>query len=84
MTRSEILDGIRDVAREYLGWEDEIGEEMNMVKTLRLDSLRLLILVMEVENRFSVCLDEGTEFAMETVGDLLDVIQEKLSHADTE
>ncbi len=84
MTRGDVLTGIQEVAREHLGWKEEIREEMHMVKTFRLDSLRLLTLVMEVENRFSICLAEGSESEIETVGDLADLIEETLRRADPE
>ena len=84
MTRAAVLTGIREIAREHLGWNEEVREEMKIVKTFRLDSLRLLTLVMEVENRFSICLAEGSEFEIETVGDLVNAIQETSNRADPE
>ena len=66
-----ILNGIADVARLHLGWEGEIAPEMRLVEDLRLDSIRLLTLAVEVENRFRVRLDELDEGAIETVGDLV-------------
>ena len=54
---------------------------------MRLDSLRLLTLVVEIENHFRIMLDEGG-FAdgIETVSDLVDVIRSKLEQPanDTE
>ena len=44
---------------------------MRLVEDLRLDSIRLLTLAVEVENRFRVRLDEVDEAGIETVGDLV-------------
>ena len=45
---------------------------------MQLDSLRLLTLVLEVENRFRICLDDGDELAVETAGDLVALIRRRL------
>lgn len=75
-----ILAGIDEVAREHLRWRGEIRPELSLVDTLELDSLRLLTLVVEIENHFCICLDEGSETGIETVGDLVELIRSKLGH----
>jgi acyl carrier protein len=74
-----ILDGIADVARLHLGWEGDLAPEMRLVEDLRLDSIRLLTLAAEVENRFRVLLDELDEGTIETVGDLVAAVRRKLA-----
>jgi acyl carrier protein len=78
MNEEAILDGVTEVARVHLGWEGELGPEMRLVEDLRLDSVRLLTLAAEVENRFRVRLDELDEGSIETVGDLVAVVRRKL------
>jgi acyl carrier protein len=78
MNDETILDGVAEVARVHLGWEEELTPEMRLVEDLRLDSVRLLTLAMEVENRFRVRLDELDEGSIETVGDLVAVVRRKL------
>lgn len=73
-----ILAGIAEVARLHLGWEGALTPEMRLVEDLRLDSVRLLTLAAEVENRFRVLLDEVDEARIETVGDLVEVVRRKL------
>ena len=73
-----ILAGIAEVARLHLGWEGALTPDMRLVEDLRLDSVRLLTLAAEVENRFRVLLDEADELAIETVGDLVAVVRRKL------
>jgi acyl carrier protein len=78
MNDEAILTGIGEVARTHLGWAGDVTPEMRLVEDLRLDSLRLLTLAAEVENRFRVLLDEGDEAAIETVGDLVRIVRGKL------
>jgi acyl carrier protein len=78
MSDQAILAGIADVARLHLGWEGGLAPEMRLVEDLRLDSIRLLTLAAEVENRFRVRLDELDEGAIETVGDLVTIVRRKL------
>jgi acyl carrier protein len=73
-----ILAGIAEVARLHLGWEGPLTGDMRLVEDLRLDSVRLLTLAAEVENRFRVFLDELDEGAIETVGDLVSIVKRKL------
>ncbi len=73
-----ILAGITEVARLHLGWEGPLTADMRLVEDLRLDSLRLLTLAAEVENRFRIFLDELDEGAIETIGDLVAVVRRKL------
>jgi acyl carrier protein len=78
MSDDAILAGILEVARHHLGWEGTLTPEMRLVEDLSLDSVRLLTLAAEVENRFRVFLDELDEGAIETVGDLVAVVRRKL------
>ncbi|HBL29902.1 MAG TPA: acyl carrier protein [Acidobacteria bacterium] len=78
MTGEEILAGIAEVARTHLGWTGgDLTPGMRLVEDLRLDSVRLLTLAAEVENRFHIFLDEADEMAIETLADLIGLIQRK-------
>ena len=80
MSDDLILQGIAEVARLHLGWEGgALAPEMRLVEDLRLDSVRLLTLAAEVENRFRILLDEADELAIETVGDLVGIVRRKLA-----
>lgn len=78
MSDELILAGIAEVARLHLGWEGAVTSEMRLVEDLRLDSIRLLTLAAEVENRFRILIDEVEEAGIETVGDLVEVVRRKL------
>lgn len=79
MTDTELLDGLRRVAREHLQYEGPLEPETRLVDAMALDSLRLLTLVVEVENHFEVCLEEGDEDGIETVADLMAVLRRRLA-----
>ena len=79
MTPEEILRGIEVVAEEYLGRPGKLRPEMDLVADLELDSLLLLTLAVEVENRFRVVLREEDEAAIRTVGDLVDTVGRRLA-----
>ncbi len=78
MTDAEIRAGIAHVARTHLGFEGDVQDDTQLVEALRLDSLRLLTLVAEVENHFSVMLEDGDEAGIERVGDLVAVIRRRM------
>lgn len=80
----EILAGIAEVAREHLEYSGPLAPRMHLVEDLRLDSLRLLTLAVEVENRFRVRLDPDDEAAIDTVGDLVATVARKLAEGDGE
>ena len=85
MTRAEILAGIAQVARDELELDPEtVRPEARLVEDLGLDSLRLLTLAAEVENRFRIHLEPEDEAAIETVGDLARTVARKVagSHRD--
>jgi acyl carrier protein len=79
MTRAEIVAGIGEVARRHLGWKGEIVENQRLVEDLGLDSIRLLVLAAEVENRFRVALSPEDDARIRTVGDLARVLEERLA-----
>lgn len=78
MTRDEVLREVETVAREHVGFDGRLDPSMRLIEDLRLDSIRLLTLAVEVENRFRICLDEEDEETIATVGDLVDAVRRKL------
>jgi acyl carrier protein len=78
VTRAEIEDGIVAVARQHLGFAGDFDPRLRLVEDLGFDSLKLLTLAAEIENRFRVTLDPDEEATIATLGDLLAVLQAKL------
>jgi acyl carrier protein len=79
MNDTLILEGIAEVVRQRLSWEGPLTMDMRLVEDLRLDSVRLLTLAAEIENRFRVLLDEADEAGIQTVADLVAVVRRKLN-----
>lgn len=79
MRRDEIAEGIVGVAREHLGFVGEYDDRLRLVEDLGFDSLKLLTLAAEVENRFRVTLDPDEEAGIATLGDLVAVLESKLA-----
>ncbi len=77
MTDVEILDGITAVARRHVNWQGPVTLEMRLVEDLELDSLKLLTLAVEVENRFQICLDPERDHELVTVADLVAAIRSR-------
>ncbi len=75
LEESEILAGVAEVARTHLGWNGALSRDMPLAAALALDSLRQLTLIVEIESRFRVALDD--EASLETVGDLVSMIRRK-------
>ncbi len=81
MNADRILEGLVAVAREHLDHEGGLEASSPLVEVLELDSIRLLTLIVEVENHFRVCLEEGDEKGLETAGDLVALIGRRLANA---
>ncbi len=82
MTPTQILAGLQTVATDHLDFEGELDSQASIVSVLELDSLRMLTLVVEVENHFQICLEEGDEQELVTAADLVEVIRRRI-HEDT-
>jgi len=78
VSREEIVAGIADVARRHVGYTGTLLPQARLVEDLELDSIRLVVLAAEVENRFRVVLPPEDDARIRTVGDLADTIAEKL------
>lgn len=78
MSETEILEGIAVVARAHLGVTEPIARETPLIEALRLDSIRLVTLIAEIENHFRICLEDGDEVGLVTVGDLAALIEKRL------
>jgi acyl carrier protein len=74
-----VLAAVAEIARTHLAWSGPLSPEMPLVETFGLDSVRQLTLVIEIEDRFRIRLDDQDEASLVTVGDLLDVIGRKVA-----
>jgi acyl carrier protein len=79
LTDAQILDGIRDVLRTHLDVEERIDMDTPLVEALALDSLRMLTLVVELENHFHVHLEDEDEVGLTRVADVVALLRRRLS-----
>jgi acyl carrier protein len=77
MTDEALLALIGEIAETRLGYAGTLTPDTRLVEALALDSVRLLTLVVELENRLEVCLDEGDEQGVETVGELIELLRRR-------
>jgi len=73
-----LLAGIEAVARRALDWDGSLRLDTPLVEALELDSLRMLTLVVELEDHFLVCLEEGDEAGLATVADLVGLLRSRI------
>jgi acyl carrier protein len=76
-----VLAAVEQVARTHLKWSGTLAPDTVLVEALALDSLRALTFVVEIENRFRICLEEADEAAVKTAADLVDLIRRKRADA---
>jgi acyl carrier protein len=76
--QAEVRAALEEIAAG-LGHPGPLLPEQRLVEDLRLDSVGLLTLAVEVEDRFLVCLDADDEAAIRTVGDLERLLLAKLA-----
>ena len=76
--RDAILGGVREVFAEHLKIH-ALTEDTHLLHDLKLDSIQQLTLVVELENRFRVAFGDGDEAGIERVGDVVDLLERRLS-----
>ena len=77
MDRATVLRDVRQVLEEHLRIAD-VDEATHLFRDLELDSIQQLTFVVEIENHFKICFDEGDEAGIETIGDVVDMISNRL------
>lgn len=73
----EALAEIRRVLREELGLSREVRIEDDLVADLQLDSVALLTLVVGLEDRFRIALEEQDAASVRTVRDLAALVESR-------
>ena len=75
MTREEIFDQIREMLVEQLGVDEaDIKEEASFADDLDADSLDLVEMIMEMEDKFSVKISDEEAEKIRTVGQAVDFV----------
>jgi acyl carrier protein len=73
--RDKVVEDIRQILVEQLGVEpDEVREEASFQEDLNADSLDLVELIMEMEDRFKLKIPDEDAEKISTVGDAVDYV----------
>jgi acyl carrier protein len=77
-SREEIFDRVKEVLVEQLGVDGaDVADAASFQEDLDADSLDLVELIMELEDRFGVKISDEDAQGIQTVGQAVDYIQQK-------
>lgn len=82
--QTQVLEELRRIARTDLEYEGTLELGQRLKEDLHLDSMAMIVVAVGLENRFRVKLDEGDAGAIVTVGDLVALVQRRLTEAEAE
>ncbi len=76
---ASIEDRVKEIIVEQLGVSEEaVKPEAKLVEDLGADSLDVVELVMALEENFDVTVDEDDQDKLETVGQIIDYVKDKV------
>ncbi len=78
----EIVEEIARILREELGHARAVRLEDELARDLQLDSVGVLTLVVGLENKFRMALDEQDAVGVRTVADLVALVQRRRAHPE--
>lgn len=87
MERSEIVADLKSMMAEYMSAEDKprldtITEDTNLFKELNIDSIDLVDIVIQVENKYGIQIKNEAISGLDTLGKCLDAIQARIAEKE--
>src|SRR3954463_5405431 len=84
MKRTNLLDQFKKILSEHVatnqsGLLEKLSEETDLVDDLGIESLDVVNIVIDMEDHFNIAIDNDSIKRMSTVGNCLDLIEEKLA-----
>jgi acyl carrier protein len=76
---TKVLEELRRIARVDLEYQGPVEPALRLKEDLQLDSMAMIIVAVGLENHFRVKLEEGDAGAIATVGDLVRLVQRRLT-----
>jgi len=81
MDKKEIAEGLMDIIKPYLP-EDvnvtELDETKNLIEDLNINSAHLVDIVLDVEEKFDIMIEDDVIGELQTVGQAVDMIHGKM------
>ena len=77
ITRDEVFAKVVDILSPYVTSEDaslHITEELTLLGDLRINSARLIDIVLDFENEFDIAIDDDQLASLKTVGDAIKIV----------
>jgi len=62
--------------------KDDLSRDKSFIEDLWADTLDQVELIMAIEEEFGICVYEGEAERLNTVGDLVDLVNSKVEHKD--
>ena len=78
-TEHDILNAVADILRQECKIERDILPDTRLAEDLELDSVGMLTLAVEVENRYQLILEDDVENPPRTVRDVVLLVQKALA-----
>ena len=82
MTRDEIFTKVVDIVRPYVKHPealDAVDDDTNILQDLKVNSARLVDIILNFEDEFDIEVEDEDADAVNTIGDAVGLIQEKIS-----
>ena len=74
----ELFKRITEIISRNIDWTDEIKPEDRLKEDLEIDSLDVILIVNEIEDEFSVTVEQQEFSCLGSVQDIIDKLREKL------
>ncbi len=82
MTRDEIFAKVIEIVKPFVKNQDAltaVSEDTNLLEDLKVNSARLVDIILDFEDEFDIEVEDEDADAVNTVGDAVSLIEEKLS-----
>ena len=82
MTREEIFDKVVEIIRPFVKNQealDSVGDSTNILKDLKVNSARLVDIILDFEDAFDIEVEDEDADAVNTVGDAVQLIGARIS-----
>jgi len=79
--RQQTLDSVKNILEPYVKNEEafaQISEETSILEDLQVNSARLVDIILAFEDEFDIEIDDEAADQVSTIGDAVELIQEKL------